>query len=145
TVAALPLLAGLSACQKAPPVTMAEIPPGELPDLRRAGLTQLWKAEATLYAGENIRNVWRVGDSIYVATSDARIIRIDAKTGAIRWQQGLGVDNFIIYKPIELKTADGSASKELLVVTGGEVFTFDMATGDETRPRAHLGLSVSCD
>ena len=116
----------------------------ELPDLHRAGLEQQWQRQVKLSSGERIRKVWRVGQSVYVSTTDSRFVRIDAKTGVLKWNQGLGSANFEVFKPIELKNIDGRP-ENVLVVTRGEVFTFNMDTGDEAVPPQSLGVSVSCD
>jgi hypothetical protein len=144
-LAALPMLGGLSGCSSNPSSKFTVIPQDELPDLNRAGLSRLWERQINLSPGERIRRVWRVGESVYVTTTDARLVRIDAANGRIVWQQGLGAENLNIYKPIELKAAEGSTARDVLVVTGGEVFRFDFETGDETRTPARLGLSVSAD
>ena len=65
-------------------------------------------------------------------------MRIDAKTGVLKWNQGLGSANFEVFKPIELKNIDGRP-ENVLVVTRGEVFTFNMDTGDEAVPPPEPG------
>ncbi len=116
----------------------------DLPGLQSVGLHQVWQRQVGLEPGERIRKVWREGLSVYVATTDSRIVRIDAKTGILKWSNGLGRENFEIYKPIELKDAAGFPSGEVLVMTRGEAFIFDLNLGDELR-MGRLGISVSAD
>ncbi|HVT83314.1 MAG TPA: PQQ-binding-like beta-propeller repeat protein [Phycisphaerae bacterium] len=127
------------------PTTMAAPVPVELPGLHEAGLHQDWTRSVHLEPGERIKKAWHVGGSIYVATTSSRIIRIDAKTGLLVWSNGLGPENFDIFKPIELKDAAGGPVRNVLVVTRGEAFVFDMETGDESQPPAQMGMSVSTD
>ncbi|HEY4329660.1 MAG TPA: PQQ-binding-like beta-propeller repeat protein [Phycisphaerae bacterium] len=119
--------------------------PGKLPGLQEIGLHQVWQRQVSLEPGEQVKNTYRVGQSIYVTTSISRIIRMEADTGILRWSNGLGRENFDIYKPIELKGADNAPTGEVLVVSRGEAFMFNIGTGDQTREPAHLGISVSAD
>ena len=116
----------------------------DLPGLQDVGLHQVWQRQVRLEPGERIKKTWRLGKSVYVATTESRIVRLDAKTGILKWSNGLGAENFEIYQPIELKGADGFSSGEVLVVTRGEAFIFNMETGDEVRMQ-RLGISVSAD
>jgi outer membrane protein assembly factor BamB len=116
----------------------------DLPGLQGVGLHQVWQRQVRLEPGEGVRKTWRAGASVYVATTDSRIARVEAKTGILKWITGLGRENFEIFRPIELKGADGFPSGQVLVVTRGEAFIFSMETGDEVR-RGRLGISVSTD
>src|SRR6185437_297928 len=66
---------------------------GPLPDLQSVGLKELWQRRVTLAPGEEIRNAWRVGDSIYVSTSNARVSRITS-TGTKAWDVDLVEKNY---------------------------------------------------
>ncbi len=142
-LAAVPLAAVQSGCaKKVAPLTM--MPKTPLPDLKSVGLPTVWQRQLTLDAGERIKNAWRVGASVYVATSYSRIVRIDAKSGVMEWSIGLGAENFDIYRPVELPVAEGGPAKQVLIVTRGETFEIDMQTGAVLRS-ADLGLSVAAD
>jgi outer membrane protein assembly factor BamB len=134
--------AGLSGCKSADiPV---EVPAAELPGLQDVGLHLVWQRPMPLEPGERLTKVWRVGASLYLATSESRITRVEASTGLIKWSVGLGAENLDIFKPVELKGEDGFSNGQVLVVTRGEAFIFSMQTGDELR-RGSLGISVSAD
>jgi outer membrane protein assembly factor BamB len=135
--------AGLTGCSTTDN-TEAVVTPTDLPGLQSVGLHQVWQRQVPLERGERISKIWRVGLSLYVATSECRIARLEARTGILKWGVGLGYENFDIFRPVELKGADGLPSGEVLVVTRGEAFIFNMVTGDEKR-RGRLGISVSTD
>ena len=148
SLAAVPMLFSMPACsmfQQKDVTAVAVTDPGTLPGLQDAGLHQVWQRGIRMEAGEQVKKAWYVGRSIYVATTESRLLRIDPKNGVITWAAGLGRENFDIYKPIELMGADSRPTKEVLVVTRGEAFVFDIETGDETRIPARLGISVSAD
>lgn len=136
-------LAGLSGCNAPKPDVRGPLAT-DLPGLQSAGLRQVWQRQVRLEPGERILNAWRLGQSVWVATSESRIVRLDANTGVLKWSLGLGAENFDIYKPVELKGPDGHPNGLVLVVTRGEAFIFKMDTGDEVR-RGNLGVSVSAD
>jgi outer membrane protein assembly factor BamB len=136
---------GLAGCaEKHVNVTAAALPM-EMPNLNEAGLHQDWTRSINLEPGERVKKAWRLGVSVYVATNYSRIVRIDAKTGVMVWSIGLGPENFDIFRPIELTGPAGGPAISVLVVTRGEAFTFNLETGDEERPPAQLGISVSTD
>ena len=124
--------------------TAAVIVPTDLPGLQSVGLHQVWQRQVPLESGERITKVWRLGLSMYVATSGCRIVRLDAKSGILKWGVGLGYENFDIFRPVELKGPDGFPNHEVLVVTRGEAFIFNVDIGDELR-RGRMGISVSTD
>jgi outer membrane protein assembly factor BamB len=142
-LAALPLLSSVSGCSQQKPVE-AVMPPVNLPDLETAGLHQVWQRHLSLEAGEHLKDSWRVGDSIYISSTRARLFRIEAKSGVLAWAVGLGEENFQIYRPIELPTPKDALSSHVLVVTRGEGLVLDMATGD-VKQQTGLGISVTCD
>ena len=133
--------AGLSGCGTA---DTSSVVATELPGLQGVGLHQMWQRQVRLEPGERLMHVWRVGASVYVATTDSRFIRLEAATGILKWSVGLGQENFNVFRPIELKGPDGNSNGQVLVVTRGEAFIFSMDTGDEMR-RGSLGISVSSD
>jgi outer membrane protein assembly factor BamB len=116
----------------------------DLPGLQSVGLHQVWQRQMRLEPGERVKKAWRLGRSLYVATTDSRIVRVDAKTGVLKWSQGLGAENFEIYQPIELKSLESIPTGEVLVVTRGEAFIFNMETGDQVRMQ-RMNISVSTD
>jgi outer membrane protein assembly factor BamB len=133
--------AGLSGCGTTDTTAVSST---DLPGLQGAGLHQVWQRQVRLEPGETITKVWRVGASIYVATTESRIARLEAKTGLLKWSIGLGTENFDIFRPVELKGADGFSNGQVLVVTRGQAFIFSMDIGDELR-HGSLGISVSTD
>ena len=139
---AVGLLGGFSGCSlHADSTVVAAVP---LPDLTAVGLKQLWERQVRLDPGERVKKAWRVGESVYLATTQSRLARVNARSGVLMWYAGLGQENFDIYRPIELKPADGPA-KDVLVVTRGEAFLFSMETGEFRREPNRVGLSVSCN
>ena len=139
--------AGLSGCgmlSSSPAPELAAPVAVELPELQGIGLRQVWQRQVRLEPGERIKKTWRVGASLYVATTDTRFMRIEAKNGVLMWSNVLGRENFDIYQPIELNGPEGKPNGEVLVVTRGTAFAFNMDTGDQLRT-ARLGLSVAAD
>lgn len=139
--ASLPFIA--AGCAKKV-VELTVIPATPLPDLHTVGLAQKWERQVPLDPGESIKNAWRVGTSVYVATSYSRLARIEAQSGVLDWSQGLGQENFDIFRPIELRNPGGGPAKQVLVVTRGQTFIIDMLSGAVVKP-ANLGISVSAD
>jgi hypothetical protein len=142
--ATVPLCGGLTGCSLFQPNGQA-LAMGDLPGLQEIGLHNPWQRPIRLEHGERITKAWYLVTSIYLATSESRIIRLDAKTGVVKWTQGLGRENFEIFRPIELKNVDGSSANQVLVVTRGEAFVFHKETGDEVCLPARLNISVSAD
>ncbi len=140
-LAALPILA-MSGCATRDNERNTFVPEAKLPDVRSAGLKMVWERGLPLEAGERITKAWRVGTSVYLATSESRIARFDAKSGVRVWEKGLGRENFEIYKPIEIRPLEGPP-KEALVVTRGEVFRMDLATGDWTSYHPRMSVSAN--
>jgi outer membrane protein assembly factor BamB len=116
----------------------------ELPTLQNAGLHQVWQRQVRLDPAERITKAWRVGESIYIATSESRFTRLDAKSGILKWTNALGTANMEIFKPIELRNSDRSAAGQVLVVTGGEAYIFNQESGDIIQS-GQLGVGVSTD
>ncbi len=142
-LAATLCLSGCNTTDNRGPVLVSPTPT-DLPGLQSVGLHQMWQRQVKLEPGETIKKSWRLGRSVWVATSESRIIRIDAKTGVQKWSVGLGRENFEIYKPIELLDVENHPNGQALVVTRGEAFIFDTDTGDELR-HGSLRISVSAD
>ena len=148
SVAVTPFLLSVPACSHAPVQRDAgamQVVSGKLPGFQEIGLHHAWQRQLRLEPGEQVKKAWYVSNSIYLATTESRIIRVDAKTGVVKWSKGLGHENFDIYSPIELKTPDRQLTGEVLIVTRGEAFVLNLETGDEQRTPAHLGISVSSD
>ncbi len=136
--------AGISGCAQHEAPMMA-VPHVDLPLLRDIGLRQEWTRSIGLEPGERVQKAWRIGVSVYVATSYSRLVRINAKSGMLVWSNVLGEENFDIFQPVELKNADGSPATDVLVVTRGAAFVFNMQTGEQSQPPAQLGMSVLTD
>jgi outer membrane protein assembly factor BamB len=111
---------------------------GPLADLQSVGLKELWQRRVTLAPGEAIKNVWRVGDSIYVSTSSARVVRITA-TGTKAWNVDLVEKNYRIFCP-----ADTPSGKNVLILNQGEAFLVDKTTGD-IKSRSRMEIAVNTD
>ncbi len=101
---------------------------------------QIWEYKhkmspiTTYCCGPNNRGVAVYGDSVYVATLDAKLVALDAKTGAVQWSKNIA-DPEKGYS----ETMAPTAIKGLILVgtNGGEygirgfVKAFDAKTGDE--------------
>src|SRR5437016_4874384 len=91
-----------------------------MPDLEKAGLHELWQHQIPLMPGENVVRIWRVGDSIYVNTSDASLLRFSAAEGTLKWQVDLRNPEYRVYRPAEV-----TGGKHILVVNHGKAFLID--------------------
>src|ERR1051325_10533672 len=96
-----------------------------LPDLQKSGLKEVWQHRLPLLPGERVVNVWRVGDSIYVTTSEAHVLRLVAGDGTLKWQLDLGDKQCPIFRP-----SDTPAGKSVLIVNRGKGFLVDKQTGE---------------
>src|SRR5207244_1488977 len=67
---------------------LPDTPPGTLPGLQEIGLHQAWQRQVRLEPGEQVKKSWYLGKSIYVATTESRILRIDTKNGVVKWAAG---------------------------------------------------------
>ena len=129
-VAACAGLSGADAADRS--MTGGEPVATDLPGLQGVGLHQVWQRQVRLEPGEQVKKTWRLGASVYVATTESRIIRVEAKTGILKWSVGLGAENFEIYQTDRTEgTRTGLPTGQVLVVTRGEAFIFNMETGDE--------------
>ncbi len=134
TLAAVPLWSGIAGCaEKKVPMETA-IPQTLLPDLLNIGLKQAWQRQLDLKPGEAVKKAWRVDSSVYVASNRSRLFRIDVNSGVLAFSDGLGDENFEIYRPIELRPAQGGSAKEVLIVTRSEAIVVDRITGDQNVP-----------
>ncbi len=100
------------------------------PDLQQVGLRKVWERQIVVASHEHIENVWRVGDSLYVTTNLARLIRIEAASGVKVWDKTVGEGDSSFHCPTE--TADG---KHLIVASKGEVLGLDKSTGEVVSAR----------
>jgi len=142
-LAAVPFMAVDSGCAEKV-VELSVIPATPMPDLHTVGLNLTWQRQVTLDAGERITNAWRVGSSIYVASSMSRLSRINARSGVLSWSIGLGEENFHLFRPAEIPNPAGGTAKEVLVTSHGAAFVVNIETGEIART-ADLGLSLSTD
>jgi outer membrane protein assembly factor BamB len=126
-------LSGISGCQSK---RSSYTPPA---GLQQAGLRQLWERRVTLAAGEEIKNTWRVGDSIYVTTSSARVVRISASAGTLAWEADLVERNYQIFRP-----SDTPSGNQVLVLNKGTAFLIDKTTGD-IKSRKPLQIAINTD
>jgi outer membrane protein assembly factor BamB len=109
-----------------------------LPDLQPSGLKNLWQMQVGLGAGEKIAKAWRVGDSLYVTTNKARLVRIVATSGVKAWDVQIGVQTQEIFRPVDL------GNGRILVLNQGKAFLLDKAAGVEMRSRS-LSMIVTTD
>ena len=107
------------------------------PDLQQVGLDKVWERQIVVASHEHIENVWRVGDSLYVTTNLARLIRIEAASGVKVWDKTVGEGDSSFHCPTE--TADG---KHLIVASKGEVLGLDKSTGEVVGSR-HMNFLVT--
>ncbi|MCL2645374.1 MAG: PQQ-binding-like beta-propeller repeat protein [Phycisphaerales bacterium] len=131
------LLAAMGGCSPAPAParTHAEI----VLEAGKAGLKEIWHRRLPLLGGEKWINVWRVGDSIYATTTSARLIRLNAISGALAWDVELGNPEYPIFRPADVPNSD-----YLLVVNKGRGFLLHKKTGDILM-QSHLSFAASTD
>lgn len=115
-------LAGISGCDQMSSRGGAFVPPA---DLQPVGLQQVWQRRVTLAPGEKIVNTWRLGDSIYVTTSQARVVRLNATAGTLAWELDLVNKGYRIFRPAEIP-----GGKNVLVVNQGQALLVDKETAD---------------
>jgi outer membrane protein assembly factor BamB len=108
-------------------------------ELSNVGLRQLWERRVTLAPGEKIADAWRVGDSVYVTTSNARLVRLVAASGTKAWEVDLVNRMYQIFRP-----ADAPGGKNVLVLNRGQAFLIDKTTGDIVL-RKPLELAINTD
>src|SRR5271170_6148450 len=101
------LLTGLSACSSSSAKVPAYMP---FPDLSQAGLRKVWERQIALAPNEKINNAWRVGDSVYLTTDQARIIRIEAASGVKAFDTLVGSEAADFHRPVEV-----SGGKQVLI------------------------------
>jgi outer membrane protein assembly factor BamB len=143
-LAILPLATGLSGCSQTGGQAWTPVPSQPLPDLSQAGLQQTWQRSVPMAANEHIRNTWRVGNSLYITTSNTRIVRLDARTGVLAFDKALGAEHAEIFRPIDLKPAKAGGFGTVLVTTRRGGVIFDQETGDIVREGTFGGISPSC-
>ena len=94
------------------------------PDLSQAGLRKVWERQIALTSNEKINHAWRVGDSIYLTTDQARVVRIEAQSGVKAWDTVVGSAASDFHKPTEL-----NGGKEVLLTDRGNFFVLNKLTG----------------
>jgi outer membrane protein assembly factor BamB len=124
----------MSAC--APKQTTPDYIP--FPSLQSVGLTQVWERQIILAPQEKIDHVWRVGDSVYVATNQSRMTRIEAASGVKAWDVTIGSGSEF-HKPFELP-----GGHNLLVANHGEFMLVNKATG-RTEASNHVDFVITTD
>ncbi len=134
---------GFSGCQMMGEQTVVEAraPQTDLPQLVDVGLKQMWQCHLPLQGNERIQDAWRVGQAIYVATTQTRLFRIDKNSGVVLFQVGLSSQPLMIYRPSELRPTEAGDPTSILVVTRGPAFELDIRTGDVIQEKAQ---PVSC-
>jgi len=141
---ALLLAAGLAACSSLPSMPSSLNPmdwfagpsgpkPAELPVLSNAqAVTRLWSA--SIGAAEAfVFTPTLVGDSIYAASRNGTVTRLDARSGQAKWRVSVGK-----------RISSGAGSDGALVVVAtdeGEVFALDAENG-AVRWRARVSSEV---
>jgi len=121
-VLAIASLVALPGCASQKEKTPDYIP---FPDLSSVGLKKVWERQIATAPGEKINNAWRVGDSIYLTTDQARVIRIEAASGVKAWDAIVGSEGSHFLRPLEL-----AGGKEVLVMDRGHFFVINKATGN---------------
>jgi outer membrane protein assembly factor BamB len=133
---AVTAFSGISGCQTATVPGNVYAP---VPDLQNIGLRKLWERRVTMAPGEQLKNTWRVGDSIYVTTSNARVVRLNAAEGTKAWEIDLVNRTYEILRP-----SDVPGGKNVLVLNRGQAFLVDKVTGDIVL-RKPLEFAVNTD
>jgi outer membrane protein assembly factor BamB len=128
------LLFGTTGCATTPPAP-TYIP---FPSLQDVGLTQVWERQIVLAPNETIDHIWRVGDSIYVATNQAHLTRIEAASGVKSWDLTLG-NGSELHRPVELP-----GGNKLLVASRGELMLVNKVTG-RAEVTNRLDFSITTD
>jgi outer membrane protein assembly factor BamB len=108
------------------------------PSLQNVGLTQVWERQVVLAPKEIIEHVWRVGDSVYVATNQGRLTRIEAASGVKSWDATVGSGSEI-HKPFELP-----GGRKLLIADRDELMLVNKTTG-RTEATNHVDFVITTD
>lgn len=104
---------------------------------QEGGFRTQWQWALGLNKDEKITNLWRVGDSLYVYTSQEQLHSFAAATGTKNWTLDLGPNNIKIFSPAEI--GDGST---LMIVSRSDMYYVDKRTGTISR-RAQLAESAT--
>jgi outer membrane protein assembly factor BamB len=94
------------------------------PNLSQVGLRKVWERQVATAPGEHINHAWRVGDSVYITTDQARIVRIVASSGVKAWDALVGSEASTFHRPVEL-----AGGKEILIMDRGNFFVLNKETG----------------
>lgn len=144
-IATAPLVTALLACASLLPgltgcAALSGGAPGytAMPDLQSAGLKNVWESQVVLAGGERIVKAWRVGDSLFFATSHQRLVRLVAASGVKAWDIPVGIGTREIFRPVDL------GANRTLVVTQGTAYLLDKAAGIEVAHR-DLNMIVTTD
>lgn len=141
-VALLTLLGSLSGCASAPRQTLSQSAQAtgvDAIDLQKAGVKHRWTHTVGLAPGESIKSVWRVGDSVYVATNRSHLVCINASAGTRSWDLDLGASSHEIFRPVEVP-----GSNNLVVINQGQAAMLDKHSGKVLTIHS-LGFSATTD
>ena len=102
-------------------------------------------AEDSDHAGEKVVNAWRMGDSIYVTTTDANVARINATEGTLKWQIELRDREYHIFRPADVPgSKESPEGKYVLIVNRGRAYTVEKQTGDVAMQKP-MQIAVTTD
>ena len=74
---------------------------------------------------EQVQGFWRVGDTVYIATSEQQLHAINAAMGTLRWSADLGPYTQRLFRPVEVN--DG---KFLLVASASRLYLLSKQSGE---------------
>ncbi len=131
---------GLSGCESVES-RMARTYTGDLDilSLQHAGLRPRWTHTVGLAPNEKLKNVWRVGDAIYAATSQGHLVSVSASAGTRNWDVDIGVTAHDIFRPA--LSTDG---KDVIIINQGKVMAVNKLTGGIVATR-DLGFFATTD
>ncbi|MHC5111688.1 MAG: outer membrane protein assembly factor BamB family protein [Planctomycetota bacterium] len=101
------------------------------------GLSRFWSSRLPLTAGDSLKSVHRVDDTIYVITRNGILFSLQADVGLIRWAEKLSVPEIPISEPTHFWTEKQSGPTSVLVgeglriidrYSGVELQRFDLST-----------------
>lgn len=90
--------------------------------LREAGLGQVWQTKLAVKEGEQIENLYLLGDTLYVITSTNYLFAVRRDSGEPAFGMQLAQAGFPVLEPQLYEN-------QLLIVAGNEVIQIDTASG----------------
>jgi outer membrane protein assembly factor BamB len=93
--------------------------------LRQVGLGQVWQAKLAVKEGEQIENLYLLGDTLYALTSTNYLFAVHCDSGDVVFGMQLAQSGFPVLEPRLYEN-------QLLVVAGNQVLQIDIAGGAVT-------------